>query len=268
MKFRTRVAAAAVALPMILGIAACGGNDKSAGEPNGGLPTPLTTKTTTTAPLKAAPPMRLSNATFAPALNTATTKATSFRITGQMTMQGQSMTMKAASTVKPFAMTMDMTGAALNGTMKMIMVKGVLYLSAPGLTPAGKYAKLDLKKDKDPQIRAIGQMLGSADPMKQFKNWKPGGYTVKFVKSEKLGTLAVDHYKVSVNTAVAMGLVGQKVPAGMPKTIVYDMWLGADKLPYKMSFSMAGMDMVMTISDYNTVAPIVAPPASKIVKQR
>jgi hypothetical protein len=171
-----------------------------------------------------------------------------------VTVQGQSLTLTAATTTKPFAMSMNVSGDALGGTMTMFLVKGVVYMSAPGETPAGKYVVLDLRNDKNPQLRAIGQMLANADPLKQFRSWKAGGQTVKFVGTEKIGDRAVEHYRVSMILA--------------KKTIVFEMWLGADKLPYKMSYTFLGMDYLAAIGDYNTVAPIAAPPASKIVKQR
>jgi hypothetical protein len=44
--------------------------------------------------------------------------------------------------------------------------------------------------------------------------------------------------------------------------------MGADNLPYKLSFNLMGMDMQMSITGYNSVPPITAPPAGKIVKKR
>jgi hypothetical protein len=44
--------------------------------------------------------------------------------------------------------------------------------------------------------------------------------------------------------------------------------MGSDKLIYQMKFAMAGVDMQMTMSDYNKPVSITAPPASKIVGKR
>jgi hypothetical protein len=240
MTTRSRLAALAATLPLLLGMAAC------AGTPAADKPQPAT-------PVKAAPPLRLTSATFAPALNKATAKVTSFKAVGQITVQGQTLAVTAAVTAKPLAMSMESSGAALGGTMKMLLVERVVYMSAPGVTPAGKYMVLDLTKDKDPQVRAVGRMLANADPLKLFKDWKAGGQKVEFIDAEKLGDRAVEHYRV-------------RTVLGKP--IVFDLWMGADKLLYKMAYTFAGMDYVMTMTGYNSVAPIVAPPASKIVKQR
>jgi hypothetical protein len=244
MTTRTRVAALAATLPLLFGLTSCAGTPAA--------DKPLDQKPA--APLKAAPPLRLTSATFAPTLNRATAKMTSFTAVGQVTAQGQTLALTMATTAKPFAMSATVSGAALGGTMKMFVVKGIAYMSAPGVTPAGKYVVLDLRNNKNAQLRAVGQMLANTDPLKQFKSWKPGGQKVSFVGTEKLGDRTLEHYRVTVTVA--------------KKPVVLDMWMGVDRLPYKMSYSFLGMDYVMTMTGYNTVAPITAPPASKIVKLR
>ena len=264
MRFRTRVAAAALAVPLTLGLAACGGGDKKT---SGYLPSaPPVTQTTTAAPLKVAPPMRLTNASFMPAMNSANKKVTSLEATARVTAGGQVMTMKIAETLKPFGMKMDMITP--DGVMHLLMVKSTLYVSAPGAAPAGKYLKVSLKGNKDPQLAALATMLDSADPTKAYQAWNKGGVKVKFVKSETVGSRKVDRYQVSVDTAAVLGGQAKKVPAGLPKMMVYTVWLGADHLPYKMVFKMAGIDMQMTMTGYNTVKTITAPPASKVVRTR
>jgi len=260
-RFRTRVAAAAIAVPLTLGLAACGGSDKKT---SGYLPSaPPVTQTTTASPLKVAPPMRLTSASFMPAMNTANKKVTSMEATARITVGGQLMTMKFAETIKPLALKMDMSTP--DGAMRMTLIKSVLYVSAPGAAPAGKYLKVDLKKSKDPQLAALAGLLDSADPTKTFKAWNKGGVKVKFVKSETLGLRKVDRYLITVDTTKMLGV--QKLPAAakLPKTMAYTVWMGSDHLPYKMSFAMAGMDMQITMTGYNTVEAITPPPASKIV---
>ncbi|WP_157630679.1 hypothetical protein [Kribbella catacumbae] len=265
MRLSSRVAAAAVALPMVLGVAACGDN----GQVNGGMPEPVpATKTTATAaPLKAAPPVRLTNASFMPAMNKANKKVTSMEATSRMTAEGQVISMKIATTTKPFGMKMDMSTP--DGLMKMIVVKTGMYMSTPDL-PAGKYLKLNAGKDADAQLAALSEMAENADPAKTFESWNKAGLKVKFVKSETLGVRKVDRYLVTMDTKAALGAKAEDIPVGvkLPKTVSYTVWMGTDNLPYKLSFNLMGVDMQMTMTGYNTVAPITAPPASKIVKKR
>lgn len=227
MRLSSRVAATAVALPMILGVAACGESDKSAG----GMPTTVTTTIAkTAAPLKAAPPLRLSNASFMPAMNKANKKVTSVEATSRMTVQGQVITMKIATINKPFGMKLDMSTP--DGLMKMIVVKTGMYMSTPDL-PAGKYMQLNGGKNANAQLAALAEMAETADPAKTFESWNKAGLKVKFIKSETLGTRKVDRYQVTMDTKAALGAKAKDIPAGvkLPKTVAYTVWMGADNLP-------------------------------------
>jgi hypothetical protein len=273
--FRTRVAAAAVALPMILGVAACGGGDKTAGDKAGGgatqTSTPVTSSTpeiSTTPPPKAAAPLRLTNASFIPALKAGTGKAKSWKAKTVMTVAGQAITMTSSQTTNPTAMKMEMLDPSGDKPLQMILVKSVMYVSIPGQTPAGKFVKVDLKNSKDPSIAQFNEMLENADPMSSYKGWDKGLRGVKFVRSETIGGQKLDRYDVTVDTAKSLKAAGQPVPKGVPKSLVYSIWMGSDKLIYRMTFSMAGLETVMTMSDYNKPVAITAPPANKIVAKR
>ncbi|NEA36087.1 hypothetical protein [Streptomyces sp. SID13031] len=275
MKFRTRAMAAAIALPMILGVAACGETDKAGGGATQSAPTqttsaPVTSSTpevSTPLPPTAEAPLRLTNASFMPALKAGTGKAKSFKATAVMTVGSQKITMTTSQITSPLAMKLDMVDPAA-GTMQMILVKSNLYLSIPKQTGAGKYIKLDLKNSKDPQIKSFGSLLDSADPMKSYQGWEKGLRSVKFVKSETIGGQKLDRYDVTVDTAASLKAAGQPVPKGVPKTLVYSVWMGSDKLIYRLTFSMAGVEMLMTMSDYNKPISITAPPANKIIAKR
>jgi hypothetical protein len=256
---------------MILGVAACGTDDRS-GAPAGGTPTPApatapATTTASTAPLKVAPPLRLTNASFMPAMNKANKRVTSMEATTRMGVAGQVISMKLATTTKPFGMKMDMSTP--DGVMKMIVVKTGMYMSTPDL-PAGKFRKLDSGKNAAAELAALVQMAENADPAKTFESWNKAGLKVKFVKSETIGARKLDRYLVTMDTKTALGAKAKDIPAEakLPKTVTYTVWMGTDNLPYKMSFNLMGMDMQMDITGYNTVRPITAPPASAIVKKR
>ncbi|MDX6279004.1 MAG: hypothetical protein QOH03_75, partial [Kribbellaceae bacterium] len=175
---------------------------------------------------------------------------------------------KVAETLKPFGMKMDMVNPMAGGAMQIILVKSTMYLSIPKQTGAGKYIQLNLKNSSDPTVKSLGSILESADPTKSYQGWEKALTNVKFVKSETIGAQSLDRYDVTVDTAKALKAAGQAVPKGVPSSLVYSVWMGSDKLIYRMTFTMAGVDMLMTMSDYNKPVSIVAPPASKIVGKR
>ncbi|MFB6723728.1 hypothetical protein ACFCV3_26345 [Kribbella sp. NPDC056345] len=262
MKFRAAVATVTV-VPLALGLAACGGNDKPAAAP----PAPVSVPTTAE-PQKAVstpPPAvtRLNRVTFVPAMNTAMTKARSWKITGVMKAGGEPlMTISGVQSAKPFAMSLQMSGAAFEGkTAKVVVSKGTGYASIPGATPAGKYVKFKLG-----QIAELDELLDGGDPTKIFKSFDKSMASVKFVGEETVAGEKLERYAVSVNTAKALKAQGKKIPKGVPATITYSMWMDKSHLVRKVSFDLGGVSMVMTMSDYNKPVSITAPPAGKIVR--
>ncbi len=259
MGVRHRVAAVAVSLPLVLGVTACADVPLSAGDPK-----PPATKPAA-APLKAAPPVRLTQANFNRATDAAGAKVKSVESVVRYSFAGQVVTMKMAQSVKPVAMTMDFSSPAYGGAAHIVIVKDTFYLAAPNVAPGGKYVKVNLKTTKDPQLAAISEMVENADPTKAAKAWSKGLRRVKFVKSETIGFRKVDQYQLTVGTATLLSL--KRLPAGLPKTTLFTVWLGADRLPYKMAYRVGTTDTQVTISGYNTVEPIAAPPASKIFRR-
>jgi len=256
-RFPVRAAAAVVALPLVLGVAACGVTDK----PTAG-PKPAAAKTTP-APLKA--PARLTLANFSPATNAATAKASSVESVVRITVDGQVSTMTMAQTLKPFATKMDLSSPALGGATHIIAIKSTMYVSAPNAAPAGKYLKINLKNTKDPALASLGEMIEGADPVKSVKGWDKALRKVKLVRAETLGFRKVNRYQLTVDNAVAYGMSAKKLSAvGLPKLSVYTVWVGADNLMYKMAYKMGSMDLQITVSSYNATSTIKPPPANKI----
>ena len=264
MKFRAVIAAIA-ATPLALGLAACGNDAKpeaTGSKPSTPTASPVTTTTAT--PTTAPPVAHLNRATFVPAMNSALTKQKSWHVTGKMTANGQTvLTMDGVQTASPLAMSMEMAGAAFQGkTAKFVVVKGTAYVSIPGVTPAGKYVKFDAAESPE-----LGELLEGGDPTKIFKSFDSSLATVKFVRSETIGGQKLDRYDVTVNTAKALAAQGKKVPAGVPKSLIYSMWMDKTHLVRRLSFDLGGVSMVMTMSDFNKPVSITAPPASKIVSR-
>jgi hypothetical protein len=268
-RLSTRLATAAIAVPLSLGLAACGGADKK--EATGTAPTTVTSSTptapATTAPPKVAQAVALNRATFTPAMKAALAKQKTWRTNAVMTVGGETlMTMSGYQQTQPTAMTMQMSGAAFKGkTAKLVLVKNAMYMSIPGSTPAGKYVKIDLSGGGKNDISSL---LDSADPTKSFKAFDKGVRSVKLLGSETIGGVKLDKYEVTVDAAQLLAQQGKKLPAGAPKTLPFTIWMDAAHVVHKMSFDLQGVSMVMTMTEYNKPVTITAPPSSKIVATR
>lgn len=262
MKFRAAMATVA-AVPLALGLAACGNDQPEATGYKPSTPASTPVATNTAAPAKPAPVAHLNRVTFVPAMTTAIAKQKSWRITGKMTGNGTTLlTMDGIQTATPAAMSMTMTGAAFQGkTAKIVAIKNTGYVSIPGMTPPGKYMKFESDQPSE-----LSQLLEGGDPTKIFKSFNSSMVNVKFVRTETVGGQKLDRYDVSVNTAKALAAQGKKVPAGVPATLTYSMWMDKSHLVRRISFDLGGASMVMNLTDYNKPVSITAPPASKIVR--
>ncbi|TCC43183.1 hypothetical protein [Kribbella sindirgiensis] len=267
MKFRAAVATAA-AVPLALGLAACGGEPKATGyKPS----TPATTTaapkpdvTNTAAPAKPATVTHLNRVTFVPAMTSAIAKQRSWHITGTMTANGAPMlTMDGYQTANPVAMSMEMTGAAFDGkTAKTIVIKNIAYVSMPGLTPAGKFVKF-----KSGLNNQLSELVEGGDPTKIYKSFGSSMIDAKFVGTEFVLGETLDRYDVTVNTAKALAAQGKKVPAGVPSTLTYSMFMDKAHLIRRLTFDLSGVSMVMDMTGYNRPVEITAPSASQIVSR-
>ena len=108
-------------------------------------------------------------------------------------------------------------------------------------------------------------MLDSGDPTKIFKSFGATVLGVKFAGSQTIGGEKLDRYDVTVDTAKTLRLQGKPVPAGVPKTITYSLWLDSAHRVRRLTFDLSGVSMVMTLSEFNQPVAILAPPASKVV---
>jgi len=262
-RIHVRAVAAVAIVPLLLGVAACGGEEKATGTLPSSAPTTAVEKTITAAPPKVAQPpvARLTKATFVPAMNTALASQKTWRTTAKMTAGGETvMTITGFQQSEPMAMSMEMSGVAFNGgKAKVIVVNDTAYVSIPGATPAGKYLKLDAN---DPEV---GSLADSGDPTKTFKAFEKSLRNAKFVKTETIDGRKLDRYDLTVDTASALRAQGKTVPKGTPKTLTYSVWMDSAKLIRRLSFDLAGVAMVMNMTDYNKPVTIKAPPASKTI---
>jgi hypothetical protein len=242
------VAASAVAF----GVAAC--SDLTSADPK------PTAKSSTAA--KAVPLARLTTANFMPTMDKAGHKFNSMSSIMRLNLGGQVMSMTVDQTFKPVTMKLGLSSPALGGPVEVLVVKGLVYVSAPKLAP-GKYVRVDLKSTRDPRLASLAGFIDSASS--SGESYDRAVRKVRLVKSETVGLHKVDRYDVTMDTALALKIPRKKLPAGVPKTMVYSFWLGADRLPYKTYLHVGSTDALMTVTSYGTVPPITPPPASKIV---
>jgi lipoprotein LprG len=161
-------------------------------------------------------------------------------------------------------MTMNMPQMG-SGKMELRFVDGLLYMSMPPMTPAGKFLKIDPSDKSNPLSQNFGSLTEQMDPLNSIKAMQAGVQDVKFVGEEKVQGEPADHYTVTVDTAAMMKATKQKAVPGMPETLTYDMWLDDQDLLRRMQFDLSGLKMDMLMSHWGEPVAVKAPPAGKIV---
>lgn len=150
--------------------------------------------------------------------------------------------------------------------MTMIFTDGVMYMQAPGIAPAGKWAKID--KDT-PMLGQMLSQLGSMGPADQMKMMERGLKDLKKVRETEIDGDKVIEYAVTVDSAAAMKASGVDLPpdaaSSMPKELVYTIFLTPDHLMRRMSMSLAGQSVKMDMSDWGQDVDISAPAAKDVV---
>lgn len=254
MRIRTRVAALAATLAVVLGAAAC--TDDAAVKPQADVKKPVANQ-------KAAKPLaRLTTATFVPVTAAAYAKVTSWSGVMRISAGGQTVTATITQTYRPTKTRVDLSSPQLGGAAHGILVDGVMYLHLPIPELHGKYLKLDPKRSKEPAAVLFAQLMDSADSSKSMKAMGKAIVKVKYAGHDTIGFRRVEKYDVTMNNAAMFRVLGLKLPAGAPKTSIQSMWLGNDRLTYKTA---AGGTQV-TVTGYNSVSPITAPSARMIAK--
>jgi hypothetical protein len=162
------------------------------------------------------------------------------------------------------AMTMSMAQMGA-GKMQMRVVDGIVYMTIPSVTPAGKFLKIDPKDKSNPMSKSFGSLSEQMDPLNSVRAMKSGVRKVTFVGAESVDGVDADHYRVLVDSAAMFKAMKQKAVPGMPKNLTYDMWLDDQDLLRRMQFEVAGQTVDMSMSKWGEPVSIEAPPAGKVV---
>ncbi len=210
----------------------------------------------------------LSSDEIIPAVYQAALKAGSAHMA--MTMKGQG-ALRAQGDVSyagggsTMQMTMSMPAMGA-GKMEMRYVGKVLYLQIPGVAQPGKYLAIDPSDKRSPIAKNFAGLSEQMDPLSSVKSMRSAVKSAELVGRGQLQGTPVEHYQVVVDTAKVFEAKKQAVPAGMPGTLTYDMWLDQAHLMRKMVFEMTGTSLEMTMSKWGRAVRVQRPAAADLVQ--
>jgi hypothetical protein len=269
-----RLAAAALILPAVLGVAACGKSETpapsagQAGQTSGQTAgqtagqTPSSAAATSDTPAAGQP--YKDKASFVAAMKAAGQSATTTHVTMSMDAAGQKITMagdtKVDATNPAMRMTMDM-GSSMK--IEMILVDKKAYMKGiPGLG-AGKWAVIDSSSTVGKQL---AQSLGQADPTKMYDQFGASVSDVKYVAEDTVDGDKTWKYDLTLDTKAMQAQLPAGQKAAMPATIPYTAWLDEKDHLRRVTFSISGVKADMMMSKYGEPVDITAPAAADTVK--
>lgn len=255
---RTRLAAAALALP--LGLAALGACSSDPGEgPDAGTGAEPDVRPDAQAGEE------ISAEQLVDVITAAAERATTARLSMQLTAGGQDVeaTGEADYTTDPVSLRIDMSGLGAAGDLTMVVVDGAAYIRL--LARSEDYVKVDLD---DPANPLGGGFTGPLDPGAQAEVIAEGLQRATYVGEEDVDGETLDRYTAVVDSeAVLAGLdVGPAGAGALPEEITYDLWFDADGFYRRLAVDLgaAAGEVLVRFEDWGTDVDIEAPPADEV----
>jgi hypothetical protein len=157
-------------------------------------------------------------------------------------------------------MTMTMPQAA-GQQMTMLVAEGAVYLSMEGVTPPGTFFEV-------PEGSALlqGFDAGGMTPKESFAAFEAGLTGVEEVGTTRIDGRPADHLRLTLDAKRAMRAQGQQMAPGVPDELVYDLWLDSEDRMRRIRYEVAGVSVVMDMTDWGRVEEITPPRPQDLVE--
>jgi hypothetical protein len=278
---RAAVAVSATALAMAVG---CGpSEDTSAGQPTSeksvasGPAEPAESTRPASAPPSEArvdPDAELTLASFSTTTSQAQVRAQTARIRAEIEMQGERAVltgdMSIGESLAETSFEIEMSAPSVGDDVSLVLVDNTLYQKT-GDRAGGRYLALDLADRSNPLGAFYTQLLGQADPAGIVRAFEDAIHDFCPVGTARLDGVSTTRYRVTADTRKVLGrLLGADLMATLsglgplPQTLTYDVWIGDDNLPRRMTYAVMGNTVVIDLTDWGEPVDIQAPPPSQV----
>jgi hypothetical protein len=133
-----------------------------------------------------------------------------------------------------------------------------------------KYVRYDL----DDPASSMGDLLGGVqlDPTAQVRGFHGAIEGFEVDGTQRLDRVDTTRYRVTVDTATLLAnlettpdaVFGDGTP---PEQVTYEFWVGADRLPRRISFTISGVTTRMDLSAWGEPVDIRAPSPAQITER-
>jgi hypothetical protein len=185
----------------------------------------------------------------------------------QMHMAGR---VHQGTSTSDIAMELTVSGSVFPVPLSVIVVDEVMYLEMGGLTD-DRYVKYDLRDANS----SMGDLLAGVqlDPSGQLRGFRGAIEGFDVDDAEQLDGVDTAHYRVTVDTAALLDnlettsdeLFGDGVEP--PEQLTYEFWVGVDRLPRRISVTIADVTTRMDMRAWGKPIDIEAPSPHQITRR-
>lgn len=266
--YRKRMSMAAVLVAAALSLTACGGSSKDAAKTTGGASSGSSASAGSSGSSDGGSYTPLTKDNFASTMAQGYKTKSSAHIEmvmGKMVSAAGDVSYSGKAPAMKLTMSVDQGGKKIQ--MQELLVDGVLYMSMPGITPNGKYVKLD---SSTPGMGGLGDLLKNVDPAQMM-----GQMTKSIDKLEYVGNTDIEgdqthHYKLTVNAkkavqSMGLGNIPNSAEAKIPDTLTYDAYFNDDNTLRRMTMDILGQSMEMNMTNWGAPVTVTAPSKADVV---
>jgi len=163
------------------------------------------------------------------------------------------------------------------GSIEFRLIAGTVYVKLPAMlssSAAKPWVMVDLSDPDNPIGAIFNQLMSSLDPSK-LEQLYTAVEDLENLGQEDVNGVSTTHYRVSVDTAKVLEILGSGEVAGihmdemlqdMPKSVTSDVWVDDDALLVKTAIEFDGSMMEMNYSQWGEPITVTAPPARQVGK--
>ena len=163
---------------------------------------------------------------------------------------------------------MELTVDVQGQSLEMRLVDGLIYVSGPPATPAGKWLEVDPSDPKDPVAQQFAGLAKTGDLTTTFDAFREGLTDGRRSSARRRSTARPPTTTSSPSTPPRPPKAqGQPMTPGMPEELSYDVWLTQDDLMRRVTFELGPVAATVDATEWGEPVEVEAPPASDIVTQ-
>ena len=282
--YRKRMSMAAVVVAAALSLTACGGSgtgdDKAADGASSGSSATASSSSSSSSPSSSSSSSSSSGGTATGAYTPLTKDNFASTIAdGYKTKRSAHIEMTMGETVdasgdvnysgaKPsMKLAMKVTQGGKKIQMEEVLADGTLYMSVPGLTPNGKYVKLDANT---PGMAGLGDLLKNVDPAQMIVQMSKSIKKLDYVGTTEIDGDTTHHYKLTVDAKKAVSTMGlnnlpSRAASKVPSTLPYDAYFNDDNTLRRIKMDVMGQSMEMNMTNWGAPVTVTAPKKSDVV---